>query len=450
MARQATVIHWIWNLSLGGDAKNLCALASAQSKWAQVIVLVRSAEAGVRIGELAASGVSVVSGIDSADAVNRLRLAGGEIVVMHRNGRPDEVETQVLKAFNRAGSSCFEFNTFGRPDPSTEKLWAGHFFPSRSCLAKYAARLGTSPLALERHVATGCALSIPSAISVEERATARGALRLSEDDFVIVRLLRPDLRKWDPMPVVAAQRLLAAGAKIKFIVQSAPPERFRWIRRKLGDAAILLEPTNDEGTLRQTLAAADCLVNCSHIGETFGFALAEGMACGLPPIVNSTPEMDNAQVELVTHELNGLVANSISELATSIERLMKDPSLKSSLGLSARDYIASTFSVELVEQRIRQAFRYLLPEQSEARELLPPNDINGDGYRMDEQWLREMDRRGTPITHSGAQHYARPNDDFYLRWLRSFDTLDYALSLGPAEMMAAAARRLGRQSFKRL
>lgn len=442
------IVHWIWNLSLGGDAKNLCALVRAQRQWAEVSVLTRSRDPGLRANELMASGIQVIPNIDSAAAVSSLAKDEPSIAILHRNGRHDDVESQVLSQFVQEGIPCIEFNTFGRVDTSTDRLWSGHLFPSRTCLMQYAQRRNCGPLKLPCHAAPGYAVEIPALITDEERAQAREALRIPSDCFALVRVQRPDLRKWDPMPVLAVQRTRARG--VILVVQSAPPKRYQWLRHKLGDAVVLLEPTSDAAELRRTLAAADCFVNCSHIGETFGLAMAEGMACGLPPIVNSTPEMDNAQVELVAHRRTGLVANSVSEMVVAIEALYENRSLASELGRAAAAYIANTFAAAVVERRCRRFIRQFLSAQhSELRELIPQPPDDCDDYRLDAGWLTDTEVRALSSMDSNISAQRQLLDDFHLQCLRTLDNFDYVLSLSPAALMALIMQRLARGSVHR-
>src|SRR5690606_27840361 len=118
---------------------------------------------------------------------------------------------------------------------------------------------------------------------------------------------------------------------------------------------------------RQTLAASDCLLNYSGIGESFGVAIVEGMAAGLPVLTNSQPHLDNAQVEHCQHDVTGLVANTITGLASALERLAGDADLRARLGENGRRYATDCFSAERVEQRLRRFVRQRLIDAGEDR-----------------------------------------------------------------------------------
>ena len=88
------IAHWIWNLSIGGDAKNACALAIAQKSWAKVSVLVKSSDPGVRTNELSQQSIPVVPGIYSGEELKSwLDKDKPSLMIIHRSGRHDQLET---------------------------------------------------------------------------------------------------------------------------------------------------------------------------------------------------------------------------------------------------------------------------------------------------------------------------------------------------------------------
>jgi len=76
----------------------------------------------------------------------------------------------------------------------------------------------------------------------------------------------------------------------------------------------------DVGTLYESkqmyeyLHALDLFAYHSLIGETFGIAIAEAMATGLPVVINGTPYRTNAQTLLVDNGKDGFVANSMKRI----------------------------------------------------------------------------------------------------------------------------------------
>jgi hypothetical protein len=445
------IAHWIWNLTIGGDAKNLVALAVAQSTWADVSVLIRSLSPEQNYQELEEAGIEVSSAIDlPKKLIEWVELNSPELVIFHRNGRPDSLETRLVESLVARKIACFQYNTFARVDPSTASLWSGQLHLSCTSMMQYAQRLQVSPLKLPNHAAIGYPVAIPALVEKEERALARQALGVPPQAFVALRLVRPDLRKWDPMPVLAVRRMADARRPIHLIVRAAPSSRAQWIKEQCRSAVSLLEPTSNPQQLRLTLAASDCLVNCSQIGETFGLGLAEAMAAGLPPIVNSTPHMDNAQIELCQHGVTGLVANTVSGLADALRYLQEFPDDAQRLGLQARRYIQSTFATEIVELRLRHfLLNQLEKEQSQLVKMIPPIADSPDSYKLDEEWLSHYSQLLTSVQPDKSSLMKKLIDETQLSMLRLSDNISYALSIGIGGSVRAIKRRLRQGSLAR-
>jgi glycosyltransferase involved in cell wall biosynthesis len=91
--------------------------------------------------------------------------------------------------------------------------------------------------------------------------------------------------------------------------------------------------------VRPFLHAADIFVFPSR-GESFGGALVEAMACGLPCIAlrPDGEAIRNANLEIIAHEKSGLLVDRAepAALAAAIERLSADRELRTTLGNSAR------------------------------------------------------------------------------------------------------------------
>ena len=78
--------------------------------------------------------------------------------------------------------------------------------------------------------------------------------------------------------------------------------------------------------------------------EGFGLAVAEAMACGLPPIISDADSLP----EIVTHEKTGLVVKigDANGLAESLIRLLNDPARARELGDAAEIECRARFSVD--------------------------------------------------------------------------------------------------------
>lgn len=451
MDNRTHIVHWILDLGLGGDAKNLVSLAAEQAKWAKVTVLTLEKEAGVRAESLLQSGVSVITGISPSVGLTEWIVANQpQLLIVHRNGAPNNVETSLVEEFCLAGVSCFEYNTFARVDPATDKLWTGHFHLSLASFTQYAKRRGISVFDLTNHKAIGYSVPIPAVVSDEERQLARKYFAVPESKFVVSRLVRPDLRKWDPMPILAMRRLLQEGVPAQLLLRAVPPQRRLWVESLLGKSVTCLEPTVDDNHLRMTLAASDVVVNYSVIGETFGLALAEAMAAGLPVIVNSTPKVDNAQIELCRHGQRGLVANTVSSLANSLKYLSEKSDQSKKLAEQGRAFIEHSFAPEIVEARLRN---FLIACLQSARNglssAIPASSIADDAYQLTPVWLSEYENSQDECFTDDGSAIKALLDDWQVKTVRLEDALLYASNIGLRGISEKLGRRLSQGSIFR-
>jgi glycosyltransferase involved in cell wall biosynthesis len=120
-------------------------------------------------------------------------------------------------------------------------------------------------------------------------------------------------------------------------------ERIRERSTELGLSGRLFmhSPTDD---VPAVLAGATILVHTSW-RESFGMALVEGMAAGLPVVAHDLGGMR----EVVADGENGFLvpAGDISALAERLDRLLADPSLRAMMGDAGRQRVAERFDIAL-------------------------------------------------------------------------------------------------------
>jgi hypothetical protein len=298
-------------------------------------------------------------------------------------------------------------------------------------------------------LAAGYAVTAAEPVSAEERAEARAQLQLPPNAMIAVRLMRPDLRKWDPTPVLGVRRALDGRAPIHLVLREAPSQCAAWARRVLGDDVTMLPATVEPREVRSTLAAADVLVNYSTIGESFGLALAEGMMCGLVPIVNATPRADNAQIELCENGVSGIVANGPQALADAFAFLVAHPPLMAALGAAARQSIIDRFSPPLVERRIRHFMIARLRAVGNDTWRRIPDPGDEDVYVLNERWLTHYEWAEGACFRKTPPTWVDFSDELALQRLRIQDALNYARSVGPLVTLRSLALRLKRGSLRR-
>ncbi|MFA5247267.1 MAG: glycosyltransferase family 4 protein, partial [Candidatus Micrarchaeia archaeon] len=168
------------------------------------------------------------------------------------------------------------------------------------------------------------------------KAKARKAFGLLENDFVIGRLSRRDMSKWEDMPIQAMSMLSEKIPNAKFLIANAPQEAIDKIKKSPQAGRFIFIFAIPEERLGAFYAALDVFAYSSRIGESFGYVIAEAMATARPVVVNSTPLWDNAQIELVDNNNTGFVANSAKAMADAILKLYSNPSIAGKMGERAQ------------------------------------------------------------------------------------------------------------------
>jgi len=140
---------------------------------------------------------------------------------------------------------------------------------------------------------------------------------------------------------IFAKVLKLLDKKIKnwrFLAIGGIPESFRNCVKPLIEEGKIIDVGPKFGSeLYKALASLDVFTTFAVQGETFGAAVVEAMAAGLPVVVNGTPFTPNAQTLLVDNGRNGFVANSIKGYVDAIVELYNNEELRMKMGEAGRE-----------------------------------------------------------------------------------------------------------------
>jgi glycosyltransferase involved in cell wall biosynthesis len=194
-----------------------------------------------------------------------------------------------------------------------------------------------------------------------ELAQAKQALGLDPGRPVVGRLGRADDRKWNTLVVDMIPRLLQLVPEAQMMLVGATPAvRRRLARHRVLDSVTEIEPVAGVDELARLYSACDVFVTGSAIGETFGLAIAEAMALGVPVVTSSTPWVDNAQVELVDEGSTGHVANHPQPFAEAVAALLRDDAHRQAIGAAARQKVDREFDAERLTRQLERLYAGLL------------------------------------------------------------------------------------------
>lgn len=346
------VLHAVKTLGLGGTEK-VAQLLALHLDRTVFDTAVHSPVDGPRAAQLREGGVATYVGQDLARALAAFRP---HVVHVHRAGWPEPELLRPIRDFQRdhGPALCVETNVFGRHDPSPQgRVVDTHLFVSRFCAGRYA-----------RH--TGIATDWPAyGVLYNPVDFDRFAALLPDGPQaagpVLGRLSRADPGKWSPLALDILP-LLADIPGFRCRVVGGIPEAEAYVReRGLARCVEFLPPLATDAELAAFYGSLAVLAHANDTGESFGLAIAEAMACGLPVVTHpAAGERDNAQLELVEHGVTGLVASTAEEYAAAVRRLFERPDEARRMGLAGRDKARRLFRAQDVAARLGEMYLDLL------------------------------------------------------------------------------------------
>jgi glycosyltransferase involved in cell wall biosynthesis len=390
------VVHVVHQLGEGGTAKGAVTHALAHDPDRVVPRLVEILSGGKRIAGLRAAGFSAESAGNDERRLAEL-LRGADVVHVHRPGAP---EPMILRAVRAAGDPALvETNIFGQLDPTPDRrAFACHLFISKMCALRYRGLVAGEEFHA-RHRVSYIPIDADGIVAMAgSRDEARRRLGLDPERPVIARVGRGDDRKWSPIVVDMLRHLIALVPGVQFAVTGLTPAlRGRIARLGLESHVTDLPGSVDEATLMAYHATADVYVTASSIGESFGVSIAEAAALGIPTVTNSTPWVDNAQVETVEHGVTGYLASHPRPFAEAVAALLGDPALRERFGAAAAERCRRLWDARDLTHQLEDLYEHVVRTGS-APDAWSPSRAEFEAFcadypRLSAQQFRPLTRR---------------------------------------------------------
>jgi glycosyltransferase involved in cell wall biosynthesis len=354
------VVVFLNQLGIGGSEKAACRWARELAKRGHQIRVLTLRD-GPRRMDLEAYGIGVRV-VGSPKAIQeQLRNLRPDVIHVHAPGHPHLGDVLGNALTSMPKIPVLQTNIFGHLENSIEDSWTDFrlFISWTSCVQ--AARRHFLPLNEDffRHASVAVypvdADDGPTAAKVENFRRDQG---VQSDEILFGRLSRPEPNKWTDLPVEGFRIAAVRNKRLKLLLREPPAE----VARALQNAAdherfIILPATSDPSELALTTASLDVVLHTSLAGESFGYGIAEPMNYGKPVIANSTPWLDQAQIELVRHGECGFIASTPQTIAGSILKLANDVDLRAKLGRNAQSHIRKLADPAESMNRLEDALR---------------------------------------------------------------------------------------------
>lgn len=346
------VLHVVKSLGLGGTEKTMQLMVSNLDR-SRFAPFVYSPVDGERRELLRQAGVPVIVGGDLLSVLEKLRP---DVVHLHRAGWPEPELLAPVKRFRPR--AVVETNVFGRLDDSPlGAVIDAHLLVSRFCLERLAADNPSLDAARYRVLYNPVDTDLFARLSPERDFSRPVAGRLS----------RPDPGKWSRLAFDMLPILKASEPRFRFLVIGATPEFEDFVRGQgLEENVQCLPPESRDEGLADFFGRVSLLAHANDTGESFGMAIAEAMAAGLPVVTHpAAGNRDNAQLELVEHGVTGLVAATVEDYAQAVLRLWRHPEEARRMGAAGREKAARLYRAQEIARQLGDIYDELLASSGE-------------------------------------------------------------------------------------
>lgn len=179
----------------------------------------------------------------------------------------------------------------------------------------------------------------------------------SEKMMVHVSNFRPVKRSLDPIRVLERVR---RSVPARLIMIGTGPELEN--ARRLAHELALTEAVEFAGDVRDVpsmVSRADFLISTSEV-EGFGLAPLEAMSCGIPVVATKTGGLP----ELITDGVHGFLCpvGDISAMAERSVEIMRDPSLRASLGQAGRGRAMQHYDLQQIVPQYERLYEKVVQE----------------------------------------------------------------------------------------
>jgi glycosyltransferase involved in cell wall biosynthesis len=182
----------------------------------------------------------------------------------------------------------------------------------------------------------------------------RDALQISDKEGVVVSACRLVGWKGIEYSIKAVAELLHKGIAVRYLILGEGKDRGRL--EKLAESMGVSRGVLFLGSVRNAelpcyYSIADIAVFPSIADETFGIAIAEAMACGVPvvsTVVGGIPEVVSGESGILVPPKDDI------SLARAMEKLLTGEDIRRKMGNEGRKWVTQNFSWDVIAERFEK------------------------------------------------------------------------------------------------
>lgn len=352
-------------LGYRGTPRYLINCATLAKKAGHAVLIWALTEGGVSEQACAELGLPVQIGF-SADALNAAIKFAPRIVHIHRAGGVSDRDNALLRQLKET-TNCrvLETNVFGTADLTRNSPIDLHAHISRWDLWRW--RHWFWPIRKPGIYLPYCIDTTAFRPRPELAKAFREEHQIAAQAFVVGRLGKTD---WSEVRK-AVQTAMKANPRIVFATvddYAGNNEDFSIWPQELQSRIIHVQRLQGAEQLSAFYSACDLTMNFSPIGESFGYVVAEAMACGTPVIAQSKPRNDNAQIELADSRYGGYPVKDAQAAAQVILDSANTPPTAEQKQ-RCRDSIIKRYSFEVFAPHLEKVYQLLAATHLRGRSL---------------------------------------------------------------------------------
>lgn len=198
----------------------------------------------------------------------------------------------------------------------------------------------------------------------EEKLELKEKYWIKKSDFVIWKVWRASLWKWDDTIIKIVPKLIKTIPTLKIIIRAIPEIKKVKIKKMWIEKYFIFLPESViEKDITETYQLMDIMLHTSRIGESFGISLIEWMFFWLPIITKSTDftkytifDRDNSQIEIINDWENWYIENSINWVINKVIKLYKNKDLLENISKTNINYSTNLFNSNKLTKKLEIFF----------------------------------------------------------------------------------------------
>ena len=368
MLQKIRIASLAGDFGIGGTARQIVTIDKyLNSDFFEHYIVIWQSQDNSRVRFIDNKNVIEVS--STQELINALRSNKIDILYVHRHGR-NQPEHDGLARDLPDDIILIELNTFSAFDRGYfSQRCDKHIFVSQTNVLKYLVQ-NKLDFDFAKHKVVYALVDSESFLKNDPDEAELQAFKKRhglENRFVIGRIARDSMTKWDDKTIIFWKKACKNNPNVKFIIYGVPEQKKRQLTEAgIKENLIIMDPTTNDRELALFYSSLDVLVHLSPIGECSSATIAEAMLFKKPIVTTTTPfprhvlgrshTRDNGQIEQIKNGVNGYIVKSAAAMAQAVLSLMGNQAIKLEMGERNCKEVMEKYDANIGIKTLEKAF----------------------------------------------------------------------------------------------